>query len=701
MASEYPYRPLNLPYETRILTVFSGRHHDPLLASISHMSLSEPSEKPYDALSYCWSRGVSLSKTSPMDDIITTAVVGQHEDGSEISISDALPLAEMLDHPTYGQFHLELGGVLPPGTIMIDGIQVVVGGELHRALKTMRRVDEDLKIWVDAVCIDQQNTDERSRHVRAMGEIYAGAETVRVWLGEDSGFRVMPFLNTIYLMTDILIDIKAPDEMGNLIGALHDVQRRFIRHPRSRELDWDMIAEFFNRSWWHRTWVMQEIAYARQAMLYAGNNAFGWDFFVPVIRVLKSFKLDSPMNGHWGWKAVSIMSNLRDEQQSALDDASYEPCGVLTVLEEMRGFQSTLPVDKVYGVLNLTDHKDKIGVDYNKPPEEVFTQLVISFLEAGTLEILSHCVTISDNEPSNLGLPSWVPDWTRPGYVEPFCIRGLEANACGGASHDEAIYRVSPDQRVLRIQGRVLDRIAIIDTVRQIPPPGAARYDRGWKGRSEESPANASASVQERNEMYKELDETDTRRSVTSIAKMALKPAAEVTAAEHQAQLESLARTFMCNRTRENELPSGEFVKGLELLIALCEDDSEWLSSLVKDQVTHQVNCLQAMTLEEGRAYAERLDEGYWMVQGSFSKWCYNRRFFVTEQGRYGWGVEAVQPGDIVVVLYGGDYPFVLREDGIGEGKYRIVGDGYLNGLMDGEGMAKEFADSDQEFTIV
>lgn len=446
---------------------------------------------------------------------------------------------------------------------------------------------------------------------------------------------------------------------------------------------------------------MQEIAYARQAMLYAGRNAFGWDFFVPVIRVLKSFKLDSLMNGHWGWKAVSIMSNLRDEQQLALDDASYEPCDVLEVLEEMRGFQSTLPVDKIYGVLNLTDHKDKIVVDYNKPPEKVFTELAVSFLEAGTLEILSHCVTISDNKPSNLDLPSWVPDWTRPGYVEPFCIRQLEANACG-TSHDEAIYRISPDQKVLHIKGRVLDRIAIIDTVRQIPPPGAARYDRGWKGKSEEFPANASASVQERNDMYKNLDETDTRRSVTSIANIALKPAAEVTVAEHQAQLQSLARTFMCNRTRENELPSGEFAKGLELLIALCEDDGEEsLRSLVREQVKHQVNCLNAMTLEEGLAYAERLEEGYWMVQGSFSKWCYNRRFFVTEKGRYGWGVEAVQPGDIVAILYGGDYPFVLREDGIETGKYRIMGDGYLNGFMDGEGMAKEFADGHQEFTIV
>ncbi|KAK4172109.1 heterokaryon incompatibility protein-domain-containing protein [Triangularia setosa] len=699
MVSEYPYRPLNLPYGTRILTIIGGRYNEPLTASLSHISLSDPSEEPpYDALSYCWSRSINLTKTLPMNDIITTAVVGQDECGSEISAGGALPLAEMLDHPIYGQFQLELGGVLPPGPITIDGTRLIVGGELHRALKTMRREDEHLRIWVDAVCIDQQNMDERSKHVRVMGEIYAGAETVRVWLGEDSGFYVTPFVNTIYLMTDILMDIRAPHEMGSLVDALHDVQGRFVRHPRSQELNWDMIAEFFNRSWWHRTWVIQEIANARQAMLYAGSHDFGWDFLEPVIKVLKSVKLDSLLNEHRGWKAVSMMSNLRLEQQSPRNDASYKPCEVLTVLEELRGFQSTLPVDKIYGVLNLTDHKDKIPVDYNKSPEQVYTDLAVSFLETGSLKILSHCVTVSKNEPSTLELlPSWVPDWTRPGYVEPYCIRELEANACG-SSHDGAIYRISSDQKVLHIKGRVLDRIAVIDTMRQIPSPGSARYDRGWKGKSEEFPVNASASVQERNEMYEQLNEANTRGSVVNISKIALKPAGEVTAAERQAQLESLARTFMCNRIRENEPPSGEFVKGLEILIAQCEDDCKWLSRLVQEIVDHQVHSTKAMASEGGAAYGERLEEGYWMMQGAFSKWCYNRRFFVTQEGRYGWGVESIEAGVLVVVLFGSDYPFVLREDIDGKGKYRIVGDGYLNGFM---GMTEEFVYGDQEFTII
>lgn len=56
-----------------------------------------------------------------------------------------------------------------------------------------------------------------------MSEIYVGVEIVRVWLGEDLGFYVMFFLNIIYFMIDIVIDIGVLDEMDSLVGVLYDV----------------------------------------------------------------------------------------------------------------------------------------------------------------------------------------------------------------------------------------------------------------------------------------------------------------------------------------------------------------------------------------------------------------------------------------------------------------------------------------------
>lgn len=69
--------------------------------------------------------------------------------------------------------------------------------------------------------------------------------------------------------------------------------------------------------------------------------------------------------------------------------------------------------------------------------------------------------------------------------------------------------------------------------------------------------------------------------------------------------------------------------------------------------------------------------------------------------GQYGRGVKSIQQGHIVVVLFRGDCPFVLREDGVERGKHRIVGDGYMDGFIDGEGMTDEVAGRNLEFTIV
>lgn len=71
------------------------------------------------------------------------------------------------------------------------------------------------------------------------------------------------------------------------------------------------------------------------------------------------------------------------------------------------------------------------------------------------------------------------------------------------------------------------------------------------------------------------------------------------------------------------------------------------------------------------------------------------------QQGQYGRSVKSIQQERMVVVLFGGDCPFVLREDGVERGKHRIVGDWYMDGFIDGEGMTYEMAGRNLEFTIV
>ncbi|KAK3985885.1 heterokaryon incompatibility protein-domain-containing protein [Cladorrhinum sp. PSN332] len=761
-SSEYPYRPLDLPRETRILNVETALNHDdPLICSLSHMDIVSPSE-PYDALSYCWSRGNNISSSVKLDDVGTMAVHGMDEDGNKINMADKLSWREILDHPVYGQFHLAVGGVLPPGNIILDGHAITVGGELRRALRHLRSFyrPNPLRIWVDALCINQSDLAERNQHVRMMGDIYAQAENVRVWLGEETGGETA-FRETMDKVEQLLYEILIKQGCLENKAPIPLVQARFLLSPQAKEFDWDAVAVFFNRAWWDRTWVIQEIAYAKKATLHVGRYSWAWEYMSGTVRMLREWKCDALLGNHRGWKGAAVMERLRSEiVEEGLPHTSWS---LLTLLEELRGFKSTLASDKIYGILGLTDQKDKITVDYSKIPEQLFTDYAIQHLETGSLEILSHCVLHSDN-PRLLDLPSWVPDWTRPGWVEPFRVRELAANACGEA---RPCFSTSADLRKLTVKGRMLDRISIIEPDQLIPSPSAQANrplpfdkpqardigeDRNAQEPAKKCPENLleftktayenspprksfydNADTEQDWEDVTELEEKESKAqaldrltrenkitSFRSILSLALGPSlppvnpdpdsdplipTRKTILSNPTAFLSLARTMCCNNSRENEIPSPEqLIDGFGILYTLLRHEfGRWSSQeLIEEKVMHQIihHVLDEGDAEEVEKYRQAQTKSFLVVEGGYKRYTYHRRFFVSEQGKFGWGVEGIKEGDIVVVLYGGRYPLVLREVEGQKGKYAIVGDAYLDGFMDGEGV-EEGVGEEREFVLV
>jgi hypothetical protein len=67
---------------------------------------------------------------------------------------------------------------------LVNNCEYAVGANLHAALLHLRDRFMDRILWVDAICIDQTNTAEKSQQVQSMAKIYAKASRVIVWLGE-------------------------------------------------------------------------------------------------------------------------------------------------------------------------------------------------------------------------------------------------------------------------------------------------------------------------------------------------------------------------------------------------------------------------------------------------------------------------------------------------------------------------------------
>ena len=134
------HRPLDhASQQIRVLVVKPGRHDDAIQGSFAYTSLAGPSSQQTDfgALSYCWG-----------------------------------------DSPERVNIHLEAEGA----TIGL----ISVSPTIERALRRLRNPDTPLRIWIDAVCINQTDLEERAQQVSIMGTIYSRAKAVHIWLDEDN-----------------------------------------------------------------------------------------------------------------------------------------------------------------------------------------------------------------------------------------------------------------------------------------------------------------------------------------------------------------------------------------------------------------------------------------------------------------------------------------------------------------------------------
>ncbi|KAK7193062.1 hypothetical protein PSPO01_00856 [Paraphaeosphaeria sporulosa] len=131
-----------------------------------------------------------------------------------------------------------------------------VSRTLGLALKFLR-LKEDRVLWIDAICIDQKNLEERSFQVSLMSLVYTGAKEICVWLGEDDDDS-----------TQAIQFVK--DE----ISQLKDFDKLCIDQQHSPK--WKALLGLMQRDWFSRRWVVQEIALAEKAQVYCGPDQIPW-----------------------------------------------------------------------------------------------------------------------------------------------------------------------------------------------------------------------------------------------------------------------------------------------------------------------------------------------------------------------------------------------------------------------------------------
>ncbi|KAK5652642.1 hypothetical protein OQA88_10235 [Cercophora sp. LCS_1] len=299
------YRPFTQPGEIRLLTILPGPANSPLICHLTTQALS--STPDYELVSYI-----------------------RHSTNKTLEI-------------------------------VIDNLPFPAQENAVAALHRLRLRSVPRHVWVDAICINRDDHEERERHILLMGRILAQARHVCVCLGESA-------------------------------------------EPKGKDKGWAGAREVVDSAWWEQVWSLPEVILGKKIVLITPEDEITWD---TVERAVKERHNDVP-NTH---STFHGFNRLREKWASGHWDVS-----IYQLLELSRHLDCEDPRDRIYALFGLEPSltQFEIAPKYDVPAADIhldFTRKMIQ--RTGRLDILN-CVrprcgtTPTESEPS----PSWVPTWS-------------------------------------------------------------------------------------------------------------------------------------------------------------------------------------------------------------------------------------------------------------------------------------------------
>ncbi|PMD45987.1 HET-domain-containing protein, partial [Hyaloscypha variabilis F] len=256
--------------------------------------------------------------------------------------------------------------------ITVNGCTMQVTSNLYSALQHLRLEAVDRVLWVDAICINQENMEERRHQVQLMSQIYKEAERVLVWLGEGTE------------ESDLLMDVmKQLHEISVKIEGDWRPLAQFWFNPRAGkrnmtpEIDiWhEAMEEMLGRPWFRRIWILQEIANARVATIHCGECSVSARTFAQVPSII-GFQPDTHSQA-----VLDIMPG-----PSRKESWWGQNRNLLNLLIKFRGSKATDDRDMIYALLGISldaCQSDVLFPDYKKSLQQVI-QDATSFLLSHT-----------------------------------------------------------------------------------------------------------------------------------------------------------------------------------------------------------------------------------------------------------------------------------------------------------------------------
>ncbi|KAI1200645.1 hypothetical protein F5X97DRAFT_331832 [Nemania serpens] len=386
------YQPLEGHLPLRLLLIHPGKLTEPLRTELVPTTLDK-SRGSYDATSYTW---------------------GAPENPELISCGDSQLWVQR------NAFHM-----------MLD----------------LRRPDEPRRVWIDAVCINQCDVDERAAQVAIMHHIYRRAGATWVWLGRPDGHSAAAMAYAAALDARKHIDEFSHCQYGSNWSRFAE-KTYFFDPSYTTDIDASQlpdlavaIVNFLNRPWFSRVWIQQEASLCENVRVACGSDAVAWEnifalAWIMCPRYTETWpdyihpELSRTINNI---QAVRIIQRARHYYFQNLYGHTDITLGFEGLVETVSRYDATDPRDRIYAMGNMIVDSDQwFEVDYRVPWEILYTDVARRFLDVDALRFLKNAGRV--RQLAGTALPSWAPDY-RYKEESQYTISSTALWKAGGNSH--------------------------------------------------------------------------------------------------------------------------------------------------------------------------------------------------------------------------------------------------------------------------
>ncbi|KAE8153767.1 heterokaryon incompatibility protein-domain-containing protein [Aspergillus avenaceus] len=270
-----------------------------------------------------------------------------------------------------------------PQMMRVDGVEVFITQNLYAALMHLRNAQLERILWVDAVCINQRDNEEKSEQIGFMQMIYGYADRVVVWLGEaeDNSDEAIEHIR-------VAAEDNSPTHIPSPMGE-----------ARAKLFDHNACLKLLQRPWFERTWILQEVGLARNIAIMCGSAKInGYSFWLGLTKLVALENLNLPR------RAQPVANLIKGSIfRSPYDPGSQGEFSMGELLDMYHTQKVTLQHDKIYALIGLSADSSAILPDYHLPWSMVFQQVVTHILPEGC-----HIDTLPEHEVAMIEAKGYV-----------------------------------------------------------------------------------------------------------------------------------------------------------------------------------------------------------------------------------------------------------------------------------------------------